>query len=286
MAPPDLPPATSASQLVSYAMCPRKYFFQYVAGAEPEFRSTALVLGSAIHSAIGWWFEERLAGRMPRVEQAETILSADLAAEAAGTSVRWKDSSPESLEADARRYLTLYLTRFGDLEVARIEQPFEVDLEDPDTGEVHGRPFKGFFDLTLTDERVVEVKTSARGWSEFDLVRHLQIGGYAFVWNALHGGPCEVDVHTIVKLKREPRVEVYEIRRGEPATRWWIHAASAIEGAIAAGHFPPNPSPRCIECEFERACAAWTGDLHPEVRGPRLRVVPDEGHASILVPFG
>ena len=88
MAPPDLPPSTSASQLVSYTMCPRKFECQYVLGLEPEFRSTSLVLGSAFHSAIGWWHEERLAGRAPTVEAAATILSADLAAEAAGGPVR------------------------------------------------------------------------------------------------------------------------------------------------------------------------------------------------------
>lgn len=286
MAPPDLPPSSSASQMVSYSMCPRKYFFQYVAGAEPEFRSIPLVLGSAVHSAIGWWFEEKLAKREPTLEHAETILAADLAAESHGIPVRWKDSSPESIEADARRYLRVYLSRFGALEVGRVEEAFEIDLEDPDTGEVKGRLFKGYFDLVLTNNRVVEVKTSSKAWSAFDLVRHIQCGGYAYAYNTMNGGPCEVDVHVILKLKREPRVEVHEIRRGEAQTRWWLHAAWAIEEAIQAGHFPPNPSPNCAGCEYEKACAAWTGIARPHARGNRLSVVQDEGRASILIPCG
>jgi ATP-dependent helicase/DNAse subunit B len=31
----DLPPTTSASQLTTYAMCPRKYVLQYGYGIEP-----------------------------------------------------------------------------------------------------------------------------------------------------------------------------------------------------------------------------------------------------------
>jgi putative RecB family exonuclease len=272
---PDLPPSTSASQLTTYALCPRKYAFTYVYGVEPEFRSVSLILGSALHGAIGWWFTERLEGRTPGVSDAEAVLMADLTATTADVNVRWKMATPESLEADARRYLSVYLERHKDLDVAAVEQPFKVDLEDPETGEVVGRPLKGYFDLVLANRRVVELKTSSRAWTEFELVRHLQVGGYAFVWNTLHGGPSQVDVHVIVKLKREPRVDAFAIERGETATRWWLRAAGAIEAAIEAGQFPPTPSALCIECEFEKACAAWVEDPPALVTKRRLPVSND-----------
>ncbi|MCC7540586.1 MAG: PD-(D/E)XK nuclease family protein [Deltaproteobacteria bacterium] len=255
-----IPPATSASQLVQYAMCPRKYAFAYIYGFEPAFRSPALILGSATHSAIAWWFTERIDGRTPTLDQADAVLAADLLAGSAGTDVRWKDATPESLETDGRRLLRLYLSQYGDLPVVAIEAPFEVDLFDDETGECFGRPLKGYFDLTLDDHRVVEIKTSARGWSESDLVRHLQVGAYCHAWNTLHGGPSQIEVHVIVKLKREPRVEVFPVSRGESASRWWLHAAGAIERAIAGGHYPPAPGPLCGACEYESACAAWVDE--------------------------
>lgn len=73
-------------------------------------------------------------------------------------------------------------------------------------------------------------------------------------------GPSQIEVQVIVKLKREPRVETYTIERGEEQTRWWLAAAREIERAIAAGNFPPSPSALCHECEYETACAAFTGD--------------------------
>lgn len=258
---PDLriPATTSASQLVTYAMCPRKYAMSYVYGRTPEFRSLALILGSAMHSAIGWYFERALLGGEPTVEAAEEILAADLLAESVGHEVRWKDKTPESVEAECRKLLRLYLTEKADLPVVATEELFQVDLQDPNTGEFVGRPMKGYFDFRLEGNRVVELKTSSRGWSDFDLIRHLQVGAYAFAWNALHGGPSELEIHVIVKLKREPRVETYRIERGEEATRWWLESAREIEAAIAGGHFPPSPSALCRECEYERACANWVG---------------------------
>lgn len=257
---PRIPPSTSASQLVTYAMCPRKYAMNYVYGATPAFRSLSLVLGSALHSAIGWWFEQRLLGVTPDLAEAEAILSADLQAETEGKIVRWKDHTPETLEAEGRRLLRAYLKEKAGLPVAAVEQSFVVDLVDPFTGECVGRQLKGFFDLVLEGGRVIELKTSSRGWQEFDLVRHLQVGAYAFAWNALHGGPSQVEVQVIVKLKREPRLESYLIERGERDTLWWLAAAREIEQGIAYGIFPPSPSALCHDCEYETACAAFSAE--------------------------
>jgi putative RecB family exonuclease len=254
----SLPRSTSASQLSCYVSCPRKFYLQYSAQVEPEFRSTALALGSALHSAVGWWFEEKLAGRTPTLEGADRIFVSDLLAECSLGNIRWKDATPESLESDGLRYLRVYLERFGDLAVRAVEEPFNIELVHPETGElVSERNLKGYIDLVLEDERIIELKTSRSAWSDLELIRHLQVGALAAVGNALHGGPADVEVHAILKQKRQPRVEVYAISRGEPATRWWFEAVRAIEGAIADGHFAPNPTPRCGECEYEKACAAW-----------------------------
>lgn len=272
MGPLEIPAKTSASQLTSYCICPRKYAFHYVYEREPEFTSTSLILGSAVHSSVAWWHEERLSGRTPTLARTRDIFVADLAAESATDKVRWKTTTADALEAEGLALLDLYLTQYGDLPVAEVEAPFEVDLSDPFTGEVVGRPFRGYFDLVLQDRSVVELKTSSKGWSDFDLLRHLQVGGYAFALNADHGS-SRIDVHVLVRLKKEPRVETFRIERGESATRWWFEAARSIEAAIQDGHFPPKPSPLCRECEYEMACAAWTSEAPAELAPRRLPMV-------------
>jgi putative RecB family exonuclease len=274
----EVPPTTSASQLVSYAMCPRKYAAQYVYGIEPEFTSLALVLGSVVHSGVEWWFGERLEGRSPTIDDALGIVAADLVALTAEVNVRWKDTTPAELEAQARDLVRTYLHEHGEMPVAAVEVAFTADLEDPlDEGSHLPRPLKGYFDLVLTDNTVIEVKTISRAWPDSFLERHLQVGAYASAWNALHGGPSQVELHVIVKTKK-PRIDAIKVERSEKNTTWWFAAARAIEEAILDGHFPPSPGPLCVECEYQRTCARW-GDVTGETRRrrrPPLPVVPEQ----------
>src|SRR4051794_16049685 len=116
MPPLEIPATTSASQLTTYAMCPRKYAFSYVYEKAPEFTSTSLVLGSAVHSTIGWWHAERLAGRPPTIARARHIFMADLLAETMDANIRWKTATPESLEAEGLSLVELYLAEYGELD--------------------------------------------------------------------------------------------------------------------------------------------------------------------------
>ena len=278
----ERPEATSASQLVAYAMCPRLYWFRYCTAVEPEHRSTNLALGSAVHGAIGWFFEEMLEGREPTVETAERIFRADLLAEIDNANIRWKDTTPDELEAEGLRLVRVYLAKHATLPVIDVEQAFHVALADPETGEILGRPIKGYFDL-VGEDRVYELKTSAKAWSEWDLPRHLQVGAYCFASHVLHDGDARVEVQTIVKLKKEPRVDSFVVERDAAGLRWWLRAASEIESAIAAGHFPPAPSPfTCRDCEYGRACAKLGLEARAAVPAPRsLRVVPPALSASL-----
>lgn len=264
----SLPRATSASQLQTYAACPRKYFFRYVAHEPPAFRSLSLVLGSVVHSVLGYWFDCTGRNHLPSPEEIQHVLRADLCAELAGARIRWKDETPESLEQQAERLAALYIEQYGLEEVVASEVPFEIDLEDPETGEVRGRPMKGYLDFVLERESVVELKTAARAWNKNDLVRHLQVSGYAYADMVRCGGMSDLEVRVLVKLKREPRIQTFHIARGERAIRWFLQAAWAIEGAIAAGHFPPSPGPLCGECEYEGACASWTDEVDPRRTQP------------------
>ena len=219
-----LPLHTSASQLVTYSMCGRKYYFSYIAQREPEYRSTALILGSAVGSAIGFWFERRLAGVTATMAEVDDVLAADLMAASMGPRVRWKGSSAAALEEEGRKYVHLYLASNGDLPVVAVEEPFDIELVDPETGEVHARRLRGYFDLRLADGRAVELKTSARAWTDGDLHRHLQVGAYMHVLGNENMPPA-LDVHVIVKLKKLPRVDVFAVRPVSDQHLWWLSAA-------------------------------------------------------------
>lgn len=275
----DIPPTTSASQLVTYAMCGRLYFYRYVLHAEPEFRALNLALGSALHSTIGWWFQEKLNDRQPTLDAVDRVFSADFAAETVQIPIRWNDKQPEEVEAKGQALVRAYLAKHGDLPVASVEQRFEVDIVDPDAGESLPRPLVGYFDLVLKDRNeVVELKSASKAWHPLSLLRHLQVGAYVAAVNALYGGPARITVHAILK-QRTPRVEQYPVQRDVKSNGWFFQAARFLEKAIHAGHFPPSPGFACLmPCEFAKRCLSECHSVQ------RVRPNVDNRHSVRSLP--
>src|SRR2546425_9421088 len=46
----------SKSQIQTYLICPRKFWFQYVIGALPEFVPASLPFGRALHAAVAGFY--------------------------------------------------------------------------------------------------------------------------------------------------------------------------------------------------------------------------------------
>lgn len=247
-----LPDHTSASQLATYAMCPRKYAYRYVDLVEPEYKSISLCLGSAVGSAVSWWFDAKLEGKQPTGDDVLEILSADLAAATDDASVRWGQWTPQDLEAHAGRMLGAFLREYGDLAVVETERRFELDLIDPDTGEVMPRKLVGYFDLVLAGGSVVELKTARGQYSNVDLATNLQFGAYrTFLIESRHNSPLVVIA--IIKNKT-PRLQREVLPPTSTATRWFMSAAVAIETAILTRNFPPSPGTMCSSCEYLGKC--------------------------------
>jgi len=55
----------SVSQINLYLMCPLKYRFIYVDELPRLFKPEGLAFGSAIHSTVAWWHQQRVKGINP-----------------------------------------------------------------------------------------------------------------------------------------------------------------------------------------------------------------------------
>lgn len=237
---------TSASQLSSYARCPRQYRYKYIDGLEPERKSIALAVGTAVHAAIGWHFEMRIAG-MP-VDRVEVlrVLGAELNALLSDEKLDWRDAAPAEVHAEAERLVETFLDEYGGLYVVGIEE--QILIEAPELP----RPLLGYLDLVLENGTIVELKTAARRYSEADTATNLQFAAYRVA--AQHLGRPGLRVMAILKTKK-PQVQVLELPAASVEDeRWFFEAAKDIEEAIAAGVFPPSPGMACSTCDYRGAC--------------------------------
>jgi putative RecB family exonuclease len=250
----DLPSHTSASQLATYASCPRRYELRYVLKLEPERRGTGLALGSAVHGAVQWWFEERAEREEPAMEQALRIFRADLDAGLAHANIDWRDTTHDELREDGERLVRAFLTEHGSLRVRGTEVAFELSIIDPVTGHQIPRRLVGYFDIELLNGNVVELKTARGAYSEIALATNLQFTAYR---TAARYAGADVEIYALIRTKT-PKIQHVVLPHHRDVSRWFMHAAASIERAIMARHFPPAPSPMsCGSCEYQRTCLGY-----------------------------
>lgn len=255
-----LPDHTSASQLSCYAGCPRKYYYRYIAKIEPETKGEGLILGSAVHSALAWWFDERRMARTPSGAETLAILRADMHAafgEGHGFAV-------DRLSVEAQGLVDAFIARCGDLNVTHSEAPITMALIDPETGEVMPRPLLGYLDFCLETGWVVELKTARAAYSRMAMATNLQFAAYCAALD-FAGGGGRLNLVALIRTKT-PRVQVETICPSRARTEWFMSVACALERGIASGIYPPAPSVmNCASCEFKGRCLGTVAVVEPDV---------------------
>lgn len=249
----------SVSQVQSYLFCPLKYRFQYLDKITPPWRPAALAFGSSVHSAIEWFHRERLAGRTPTPEAVANIFAADWFAQNLEPVVFPERESKEILAEKGKELVRLYVEEASTELPLLTEDRFEIDLIDPETGEVLDIRLRGVIDLVEQDGTLVELKTAARTFDTGSLERHLQLSTYALVRFLATGTIPPLRIYALLKTKA-PRIERLPATRTVEDLAWTCRLIESVALAIRSGCFFPNPSWKCAECEFFAHCQQWRGE--------------------------
>ncbi len=251
----------SASQISTYLACPRKWRFRYELGLPAEHRPAALSFGRAVHSAIESLHLAKLEGESVDVSKLVRTFRADWQAEL-DTGLSFKsDESPGMLRWQGEHLVSAYARWLGDRKVVAAEMPFEVDLVDPETGDVTGERLRGYFDVILEGDVIGEVKTAARRFDEGTLSRKIQFSAYAYAWRQLRDRDPTVLVISLLKQKqKQPEVVESVAARTREDDAFFHRLALEVANAIDQSCFPPNPSFMCGDCEYAKACRTFRGE--------------------------
>ncbi len=248
----------SVSQIQTYLGCPLKYRFQYVDHLPKAFRPAALAFGGSIHSAIEWFHRARMLGETPPLEEVLNIFEADWFAQNLEPLTFGPTDGKEQLEAKARAMIQVYLEAANGCRPVAVEEPFSLEIADPETGECLDVPFRGIVDLVEADGTLVDLKTAARSTPQDDVDRHLQLSTYALAVFLRTGAVPKLRLDVLLKT-RQPRLERLSTSRTVEDLAWVARLIQKTTWAIEEGHFFPNPSWRCPECEYAAPCQAWRG---------------------------
>ena len=270
-------PVISASQVNAYLGCPLKYRFQYVDKIPRPWRVAAMSFGTSIHAAVEWFHRQRMVGGMPTAEQVERMFEADWYAQNLEPLVFSDRESRDGLLEKGRAMLRLYVSEQETHPApAFVEQPFEVEVHDPETGEVFDLRLRGFIDLVEQDGTIVDLKTAGRSLEAGGLERHLQLSCYALASLIATGSVPKLRLDMLYKTVR-PRLERLETTRTTNELAWTAQLIREVALAIQTEHFFPNPSWRCQECEYFAHCQRWRGYAPPKSTTLETAVVAEEG---------
>jgi putative RecB family exonuclease len=255
----------SFTQLDQYLRCPARYRFIYIDHLEPDFAPASRAFGSGIHAAAAYFFRGVAQGEPPGVEDVQGHFEALWNLETQAQPLRFGEKeTKESLRDLVMRMLAVLHREFDPrTQVLAVEEPFRVPLVDSDTGEVLDRDLVGTVDLLERDARrglvVVDLKTSARKYSDLQVEASLQLSIYSYAMSlGPHAGREDLQLRFDVLTKtKQPELHRHWTTRDRAANVRLYRLASEVLRAIEAGAFHPIVGWQCKDCPFRSKCWAW-----------------------------
>lgn len=249
----------SVSQFKTYTGCSEKYRLRYVDRAEASHRSIALVTGAAVHHGFAAYYEHlRDHGEAPPLELLVEAVVDSWSREIRGEpKVRTDDPGTDLDKAVA------LIGAFHDAvevpaSVVGVERAFAINIEDPATGEVSDKLLIGAIDALVTNQAkelvVVEGKTSARMWPEFQLRYDHQPTVYRKAVKEAGLSPSPRLRFDFVTKTRTPRFRSVGVQRTDADEAEMNRTFWTVLRAIESGVYFRNRGWMCGDCEFAHAC--------------------------------
>jgi putative RecB family exonuclease len=247
----------SFSAIASYQGCSLRYYFHYVLGLPEETVSSALVLGSAIHSCLQFHFEELLAGNQaPNLDILLDVFQDSWKRHASRKVTYARGEDFDSTCRLAENMLRSFLASSHSHPRGTI-----IGVEE----ELRGELIPGIPDLLarvdlLVDEGdalvVTDFKTARTSWSQEHVEDSAsQLLMYHELTKALSDGrPIKLRFGVLTKTK-QPELTLYPVEVSHQRVERTKRIVERAWRAIQSGHFLPNPSPlHCPTCPFRERC--------------------------------
>jgi CRISPR/Cas system-associated exonuclease Cas4 (RecB family) len=253
----------SKSQIQTYLICPRKFWFQYVVAAMPEFLPASLPFGKALHAAVAAFYRSvKETGEKPELESILREFASHWEIETAGQRLSFKGrTSADSHLGLGKALLKKFYDGVQPRKVEAIEYPFAVSLFDPNTGEALDISLVGVVDLIESDDEgnliIAELKTSSKRFADSQGENQLDGLIYAYAMDQLGFRTTNAETliryDVLVKTKSPAFQQIYFNKSPQDYGRLarWIQE---VLQAIDHESFFPNFGWACHNCQFRSRC--------------------------------
>jgi CRISPR/Cas system-associated exonuclease Cas4 (RecB family) len=251
----------SKTNMQTFLMCPRKFYFQYVTGMPWEFVPASLPFGKALHQAVASYYLALKQGATPELGAIIEEFSSIWKGETTNREIRFSSSNAASMEGLGKALLERFFEEVRPRRVQAVEYPFCIDILDPDGGGVLEHKLVGIIDLIEADDEgnliISELKTSAKRFADSQGEGQLDGLVYAYALDQLGFRTTTertlIRYDVLVKTKQPAFQQVYFNKEPGDYRRLGRWIKEVLE-AIDHGAFFPNFGWGCKQCQFRRAC--------------------------------
>jgi putative RecB family exonuclease len=262
----------SYSQVRTFLICPQKYSYQYILGAEWERKSAALALGSAVHKAVEAYYRSfQESGEILPLDRMVAVFDKVLEQQILNseTKIIFKDGeSLAMLRKQGAALLEVFHAEVAPNKIVAVEVPFSVKIPDL----INGNGFlpvrlEGIFDLVEADYDgtylVCELKTSGQRFSALKLEHDLQSTVYSYAMAQMGFATSEHSTlvrYDVLLKQKKPALERYYVSRATDDHRRLVQLLNQVciellnWGALIAwmdGSAGTVPLPNSVVVTFE-----------------------------------
>jgi RecB family exonuclease len=240
--------ALSASSVNTFLRCAYQWELAYVYKVKrpPSVRQ---ILGIAAHEAVEVNYRQK-------IDTYEDLPVEDVqdAFATAYKNLVIDVEDPEEDTSKAKDSGALVISEYQKTVAPQVQPLF---VEEPISFEIEGVPYSGVVDVVDHDERIRDLKTTARkpsGRGDYGL----NMVGYALGYRTVHGGQEQDLILDYMVRTKEPYH--YPVSNGGPtppeAIKAFADILTTVSGSIKLGSFPPTglSSGACSWCGYAQMC--------------------------------
>ena len=254
-------PHLSASSINDYVECSLLYKLSRIDKLQPEFRSDALELGSAIHLVLAEFFKQKMVGKTMSIKELQDLFEKCWREAAEGKDdIKYADGKTfESILIEGKELLNTFYHKSPceELDILAVEEPFSFNIQGCPI------PVIGAWDLVCEDAGgtivVIDWKTTGRAYSLEEVSRNLQMTIYKMAAKEQGYSDREILLRFDCLIKtKSPRLEQYYTTRSDADEKRMEKKIIAVWKGITHGIWIPNEQGwRCSNCAYKKHCNEW-----------------------------
>lgn len=255
---PSTPLPLSGSILETLRTCPRRWFLERQAHADPP-KSNAAVTGSVVHTVAEFIGKDAVAADAHDIDALVDQVWSALPFDAPWQSRQERAGARAALE----RFCVYHRAAERELIDTEVELVSEVTVTGPD-GEPHAVRLRGFIDRVEAGEEgsliAVDLKTQRHPPTKAELPQHAQLGMYQYLIQRSGRTSGGAELIQLREGSNGPRVQEQPALSDEHPN-WVEDDIAAAAATVRAERFWAIPNSACTHCAFRTSCPAKTDRL-------------------------